>query len=488
MDRMPDGIKRIAILGGGVGALTAAYELTSGPDWKTRYEITVYSLGWRLGGKGASGRNRRQFDRIEEHGLHLWFGYYENAFALMRRCYAELGRRPDEPLATWQDAFHKQSLFVTGEFYDGRWSFWPLTAPENDEVPGDGQVPTLWECLDRVLDFMHRHFLAYLPDSPNPAAEHPSWLREIIAEIEAEVSHLPWALVPLHAARELLRRAAEVQAAAFDPVLRCLDAFAERARAAVDAKLGGVDLDSHPDLRRLLAVLELCYANVKGILADDVLRRGFDSIDDLDYRVWLAKHGAGEVALNADVLRVAYETIFAYRDGDYRQPDLAAGTALRGLLRLCFTYKGAIGWKMQAGMGDTVFTPLYLVLRRRGVRFEFFSRVKELGLSADGERIETVRVGRQTTVKQPPYEPLVPVKDLPCWPSEPLYDQLVEGSELEEQGVDLESYWAKWTDVEDRTLRYGEDFDDVVLGISLGALPIEMPRTTSSKSSPQRSV
>ena len=30
--------------------------------------------------------------RIEEHGLHLWLGYYENAFRLLRECYAELDR------------------------------------------------------------------------------------------------------------------------------------------------------------------------------------------------------------------------------------------------------------------------------------------------------------------------------------------------------------------------------------------------------------
>ncbi len=47
--------KRIAILGGGVGAITAAFELTSQNDWQTRYEITLYQMGHRLGGKGASG-------------------------------------------------------------------------------------------------------------------------------------------------------------------------------------------------------------------------------------------------------------------------------------------------------------------------------------------------------------------------------------------------------------------------------------------------
>ncbi len=49
--------QRIAILGGGVGAMTAAFWLSSGDNWQDRYQIDVYQMGWRLGGKGASGRN-----------------------------------------------------------------------------------------------------------------------------------------------------------------------------------------------------------------------------------------------------------------------------------------------------------------------------------------------------------------------------------------------------------------------------------------------
>ena len=75
--------KKLVILGGGASSLTAAYALTNAADWRSRYEsITVYQLGWRLGGKGASGRG--EHDRIEEHGLHIWMGWYHNAFAMMR--------------------------------------------------------------------------------------------------------------------------------------------------------------------------------------------------------------------------------------------------------------------------------------------------------------------------------------------------------------------------------------------------------------------
>ena len=94
---------RVAIVGGGCAGMTTAFELTR-PEQRGRYEVTVYQMGFRLGGKGASGRGVA--GRIEEHGLHLWMGFYENAFQLMRQCYAELDRDPAHcPLATWQDAF-----------------------------------------------------------------------------------------------------------------------------------------------------------------------------------------------------------------------------------------------------------------------------------------------------------------------------------------------------------------------------------------------
>ena len=49
--------ERIAILGGGVGALCAAVALSEIDPKGEKYEITLYQLGWRLGGKCASGRN-----------------------------------------------------------------------------------------------------------------------------------------------------------------------------------------------------------------------------------------------------------------------------------------------------------------------------------------------------------------------------------------------------------------------------------------------
>ena len=84
---MATGTTRIAVLGGGAGAIAAAFELTATPELRARHQVTVYTPGWRLGGKCASGRNAAQHQRIEEHGLHVFFGFYDNAFDLVQRAY-----------------------------------------------------------------------------------------------------------------------------------------------------------------------------------------------------------------------------------------------------------------------------------------------------------------------------------------------------------------------------------------------------------------
>src|SRR5439155_11703395 len=115
--------EKIAILGGGVGSLTAAVWLSE-PEFRERYDITVYQMGWRLGGKGASGRNLdTDFGkRSEEHGLHIWFGFYENAFKSMRKAYAAIV--PHGPFDTWFDAFRPSTEGTIADFHRGTWDYW----------------------------------------------------------------------------------------------------------------------------------------------------------------------------------------------------------------------------------------------------------------------------------------------------------------------------------------------------------------------------
>ncbi|WP_349010689.1 NAD(P)-binding protein [Rhizobium sp. RCAM05973] len=155
--------RKIAIIGGGVASITAAYALTEQPGWQTKYDITVYQRGWRLGGKCASGRNREIANRIEEHGLHIWAGFYDNAFRLMRSCYDELVamklRSPEDPLGTLEKALKPLNAFILGEEAVGdpkeKWRPWYIEFPGNKLVPGSGGVlPQPFDYFKMVAKFL----------------------------------------------------------------------------------------------------------------------------------------------------------------------------------------------------------------------------------------------------------------------------------------------------------------------------------------------
>ena len=126
---------KIAIVGGGCASVTAAFELTR-PLHRGKYQVTIYQTGWRLGGKGASGRGPA--GRIEEHGLHIWLGFYENAFRLLRECYAELGRDPRTcRIADWRDAFIAEPhVGVTERLDSDAWVEWLALFPPTPGLPG----------------------------------------------------------------------------------------------------------------------------------------------------------------------------------------------------------------------------------------------------------------------------------------------------------------------------------------------------------------
>ncbi len=59
-----------------------------------------------------------------------------------------------------------------------------------------------------------------------------------------------------------------------------------------------------------------------------------------------------------------YDLVFGYEHGDADRPRFAAGTGLLLSGKMFFDYRGAVFWKMTAGMGDVVFAPLYDALAR----------------------------------------------------------------------------------------------------------------------------
>ena len=107
--------QKVAVLGGGLSSCTAALALTDQPGWKERYDITIYQLGWRLGGKARSGRNKDYGQRSEGITSHLLVGSHFMLKTLMKSVYEELNRPEGVPLRTFEEAFKPKSLFTERE-------------------------------------------------------------------------------------------------------------------------------------------------------------------------------------------------------------------------------------------------------------------------------------------------------------------------------------------------------------------------------------
>jgi uncharacterized protein with NAD-binding domain and iron-sulfur cluster len=446
-----------------MAGLATAWRLSE-PGWQDELgSITVYQRGWRLGGKGASSRGPN--GRIEEHGLHLWLGYYENAFRLLRECYAELERPatdPAAPIRSWRDAmFPVETVGLEDRRGDG-WHHWLGRFTPNQFEPGepdaDGRELTVADGLRRALQLI-TDFLEALPEGGTPDAPGNGTLVE---------GYRLAVLSAIFEVTALLRGALERSGIAASVV--ALDRAIEAIHEALERMV-----EDDPDLRRTWQLVALMTAVARGLLADGVLtdRRGFRALNDEDFLDWIARHGAPPAVAEFAFMRGLYDLVFADARASHRaRRGVSAGVAVFLSTKMFFEYRGAIFWKMAAGMGDVVFAPLYQALRRRGVRFEFFHRVDHLGLSADRARIETVRLGRQVHLAPgvDRYDPLVRVGGLPGFPSSPLLDQLHACAGLE--GHPLESHFCEWPDADTRVLRHGEDFEVAVLAIPVGMAPI----------------
>jgi uncharacterized protein with NAD-binding domain and iron-sulfur cluster len=447
------GPKKVAILGGGVAGLVTAFELTSQPGWQERFDITVHQLGWRLGGKCASSRGPN--GRIEEHGIHGFLGSYYNALPLMAQVYAELGRQPGEPLATFDEAFLPENFVLMWEFRNRALQRWPQTFPTNNRGPGDvsaliateNQLAAVCEVLD---DLIQGH-------QPKDAAEGAlvARARGLIAKVAVALGDA----APHGPSHPLLALLQAEWTGLTDLILKLVE--------------------DNDNLRRLFIVVDYLLTLIRGFIADDIAARGYDGIDDQNWSDWLARHGAKPQTISSPLAMTTINLSYQYPDGDTTvSPVMAAGCYLNWTLR-SFAYLGSTVWQFAAGTGETVIAPLYLVLKARGVKFEFFHKVTALRLAADGQSVASVEIDVQANLADPsaPYQPLFPVKNLPCWPPQRFYDnptfrdQLVEGPALQAAGVDLESYWTTWKAPRQLTLAAGRDYDHLVFAISIGAIP-----------------
>jgi len=464
--------RRVAVLGGGLGGLTAAYEIACrAPEC----EVTVYQTGWRLGGKVASSRNRDAGMRIEEHGIHVLFGAYENLFHILRRVY-------DDLQLPWQAAFEERHDFTLMERAQDRWVAWSAGLPRAAGDPGD--------CLATGGD--------QTKQAPALTADLISWLRDRVFEYFAGTPIERPARWFFGGSVEQTHRSA---ASLRDQAASGADARAARRRLLwrlrwnllllrIVGWIGHIlwfllrpflkdAVERSDNIRRLWIAAELSVACAAGLTAAAMDGTTRIQLDAFDLRQWLQREGifGGRISrttAESAPLRMVYEVVFGYANGDPAQPALAAGTGIRDLLRLLFDRRGALAYAMRAGSAETLVTPLYRALQQRGVRFEFFHRVDHLELDADGRRVQRIHFTRQATPTSAAYDPLV---DGSCWPHRPKYELLVDGEILAaaeradgERNLEMPTFTPPTATT--RVLEYGapgpDGFDAVVL-----AIPVE---------------
>lgn len=481
---------KVAIVGGGCAAITAAFEL-SRPELGGRFDIVLYQVGWRLGGKGASGRGPS--GRIEEHGLHIWMGFYENAFRLLRDCYAELAADPGAfDFGDWSEAFiTEDTIGLSAESAGGVWHNWSAVFPPREGLPGDpvsadalfsaqryvGGALDMLGALIESVDSRRRG--ARVPDAPanleNAGVEAPVFgdpqrmaaaIRELVGGASAiNAAVMAEALALLQGGLRML------PSSLANPLTDLADWLAHNLRKWLEQMLA-----AEPYYQHLWEMMDVVVAMVVGSFRFGLLTdpRGFDAIDDYDIREWLRLNGASERSLQSAFVRGSYDLAMAYEDGEAHRPRLSAAVALRCTFRMFFSYRGALYWRLRAGMGDIVFAPYYEALRRRGVKFEFFHRLTNVRVGEEpggSAHVAALEFDVQASVLgAQDYEPLVLVNGRPCWPSEPDFSQLRDGEAMAAEARDFEDHWDTRR-VETRTLEVVRDFDFVVLGVSVGEIP-----------------
>lgn len=474
----------VAVLGGGPAGCAAAYHLARQSD---AYDVSLYTMGWRLGGKCAAARNPDAHDRIEEHGLHAFLGFYRNAMHTMAQVYADAGR----PMATVQGpvagAFRSQANVGVLDRFDERWTYFPTPMGPNSTIPGlppiDTTAPgaTVADALRRVIAKISADVAQAASDDGADSDETPRPTGHVVDGIFQTVAD-SWTDTMARLTTWLDRETDEAieEFVETPPAASVIKRWMLATLRQVRAALGWYFEDLARAQRRAWFYwggIDTLLTIAIGLLEESSL--DFDELDDRDLVAWLLEHGLAPEHAGISSITQVYETLFAHApDLPYRVADLACGVGLRWFLLVSFGYDGYPAYDFRWSCPEALLTPYYEAIERLGGKVHFFHKTTGIELrERDGQReLSAVHLQVQATTKDgKSYAPLRPGSrdaDAPgAWPMAPHFDQLVQGEMLRERGIDLEDVYADWAGVGERTLRQGEDFDVCVLAIPVGALP-----------------
>ncbi|MBZ5710483.1 NAD(P)-binding protein [Nannocystis pusilla] len=483
---------RVAVLGGGPAACTTALYLARQTD---RYEVSLYTTGYRLGGKCQSWRNPDKAWRVEEHGLHAFLGFYHNAFTTVQDAYHDGFATPEIGDALYQRAFYQEKYNGLMVHHNGEWSYCPLpslsAAASSTSTGGSTGAHALLGAVEALVRRTLDHFKA-MSDAHAGLADALEGHTSVLHRLRSAVVGLVTS-----AAEKLIETGfGGLDTAIGGEVAKVRDDLAARVRA---------DTSLSTYLWFLWTGADTMLTIFIGLLKHPI--RNLSELDGYDFREWLRANGLHEAAGESwEVINQVYETLFAHQnadphkdactllDTDVRPAHLAAGVATRWFLLESLGYRGAPAYRFEYSCAQTMMTPLYLALKRLGAEVNFFHTVTGLELDGSGEQRRLVRVHlqRQAEVKGGPgaYSPLVTPDlannppELHDWPLDPHWDQLVDGDWFKAHDIDFFNAWRADENTRARpvVLEHDKDFDLVVLGVPLGALPlIDSPLTQPAR-------
>lgn len=480
---------RVLIVGGGPSGLATAWELGHGPR-RDQLDISVYTLGWRLGGKGATGRGPN--GRIQEHGIHGFAGFYANSTAMLRQSYLDLypdhpqghttngatnkpatnGAVPAELLPgvaprSLDEALLPEDYSVDFLYNEGHAYSRPLWAPHNDAKPWDGELSlTTEEAIQSIISLTSNAIL----QRPIPFGSS-SW--RAVQRVAAAGAWLSRQVVTRRLARlaEALRTAESgmIEGLLSDVLAKALR-WKMRGRGAPKSQFANIDY---------------MVALIRGLTRSGILDQDHptdvDELDHLDYKTWLRNCGISDATLKTGLPNVPAFICFQFPDGDTTlDPSMSAAAYVGWMVRLALV-KGTSYSFFRSGTGESVIAPMFRSAQQAGVHFEFFHKLINVIPSVDGSSIDRVVFRRQARLRPGlhQYEPMTRIDGVSydVWPAEPLFDQLHpdDADGISTARVDLESYWSGWEGIDDVVLERGRDFDQIVLAIPPTAFPYVCP-------------
>ncbi len=518
---------RVLIVGGGPSGLATAWELAHGPC-KEDLDVSVYTLGWRLGGKGATGRGPN--GRIQEHGIHGFAGFYVNSTAMLRQSYLDLYPKsahstetgPVHNLATHVDTISNSSDVANGHtgnnghntengqnglsaeiapgaaprsieeallpedysvdflYNEGKPYSRPLWAPHNDAKPWDGGLTlTTEEAIQSIISLTSIAIL----QRPIPFGT-TRW--RAVQRVAAAGAWLSRQVV----VRRLTRLGNDIRDAQ--------DWMVESLLSKVLAKALRWKMRGRGAPKSQFANIDYMVALIRGLSRSGILDRDHptdvDALDHLDYKTWLRDCGISEATLKTGLPNVPAFICFQFPDGDATlDPSMSAAAYVGWMVRFALV-NGASYSFFRSGTGESVIAPLFRSAQQSGVRFEFFHKLVNVIPSADGSTIDRVVFRRQARLRPglEHYEPMTLIDGVSyeVWPAGPLLDQLHpdDAAGIAAGNIDLESYWTPWAGFEDVVLERGRDFDQIVLAVPPTAFPYVCPDLLARSATLTRAV